>query len=171
MKVAKQKTAAFFNALDRGIEWFVALFIKNTARRQTVHEFIKFALIGIVNTFVDFGIYAYLTRHTSFFDYHKPTKYLANSISFMVATTFSFFANRTWTFGRRDRATVGEAARFYTTTLTGLLINNGILFILNHFFKVNDLVSKVFSTVFSTTWNFIFKKFWVFIPETERTDA
>jgi putative flippase GtrA len=162
-------TKKFFAGFDFHTEAFLSLFWKNKKTRDSVHQFIKFALIGFVNTFVDFGIYYLLTRHTSFFYYTKPTKYLANCISFLTATTMSFFANRAWTFGRRDRATLNEASRFYATTLSGLLINNGILFLLNHYFFVNDLVSKVFSTIFSTVWNFTFKKLWVFVPETDST--
>jgi putative flippase GtrA len=151
--------------IDDFLYSLISRFLHTDKSRQTGHEFVKFAILGVFNTMIDFGIYTLLTRHTAFFDYHKPTKYLANAISFLIATTFSFYANRTWTFGRTDKPSMGEAARFYTTTLSGLLINSGVLFIGNQIFSINDLLAKVFSTIFSTIWNFTFKKFWVFVPE------
>ena len=157
--------------LNRLISAMVGAVIRSPERRETAEQFMRFAIIGVANTCIDFGIYYLLTRHTSFFSAERPTRYLANVISFCTATTWSFFANRTWTFGRTDRPTFGEAARFYATTISGLAINSGVLYVCSQVFAVNDLVSKVFSTVFSTVWNFAFKKLWVFVPETEKEAA
>jgi len=148
---------------DTALVRVLATFIKTESSRETVRQFIKFALIGVVNTGIDFGIYVILTRFI-------PTAIpyvLASVISFVIATTFSFFANRTWTFLRTDKATVGEAARFYATTLSGLALNSGLLYVLVRFLGVNDLLSKVFATVVTIFWNFLFKKFYVFVPKKE----
>lgn len=163
------------NTIDQKIYTILALFLPAKQHREVSHQFVKFALIGAINTLIDFGIYATLTRHTAFFDYHGPTKYLANAISFVCGTTFSFFANRTWTFRQTNAPTPGEALRFYSTTLSGLLINSLILFLFIRWIGINDLVSKIFSTIFSTIWNFSLKRLWVFAPrdigEPVKTDA
>ncbi|MBX4198389.1 GtrA family protein [Candidatus Parcubacteria bacterium] len=132
--------------------------------KESLHQFIKFAIIGVFNTFVDFAIYYTLTRHTAFFDVATSMKYVANAISFIIATTFSFFANRWWTFERKDKATIGEAARFYSTTLSGLVLNIILLAVLIRVFSIHDLIAKVFATIVTVFWNFLFKKFWVFNP-------
>ncbi len=126
-----------------------------------------FAVIGVINTAIDFSIYILLTRHTRFFDYRTDWRYAANTISFLTATTFSFFVNRAWTFRRTAAPSWGEALRFYATTLSGLVINNGVLFLFSQIGGINDIVSKIFSTVFSMVWNFTFKKFWVFSEKTK----
>ena len=95
-----------------------------------------------MNTVIDFGIYYLLTRHTQLFDYRTPWKYAANSISFLTATTFSFWMNRTWTFRRGGRPTLAESLRFYATTLGGLLVNNSVLFVLNQFAGINPRRAK-----------------------------
>jgi putative flippase GtrA len=148
----------------RIVEWF----FEAPEKREAGRQFLTFAVIGVGNTIIDFGIYYLLTRHTAFFNYQTPWRYAANSISFLLATTFSFWMNRSWTFRRKGRPTLSESLRFYATTLGGLLVNNTILFALSSFVGINDLVSKVFGTVFSTVWNFVFKKLWVFTPETHR---
>lgn len=141
-------------------------FFKKEESVEAARQFLTFAVIGTMNTVIDFGIYYLLTRHTALFDYRTPWRYAANSISFLVATTFSFWMNRSWTFRRDTPPTLSESVRFYATTLGGLLVNNTILFFFSSFGGINDLVSKVFSTFFSTAWNFVFKKLWVFTPET-----
>ncbi len=155
------------NRLDGLFYRIATLLFKTPEKREGIRQFLTFAVIGGMNTVIDFGIYYLLTRHTQLFDYHTPWKYVANSISFLTATTFSFWMNRSWTFRRSGWPTVTEGLRFYTTTIGGLLVNNSILFFFNEFVGINDLISKVFSTLFSMIWNFFFKKFWVFTSATE----
>jgi putative flippase GtrA len=149
----------------------IALVVTSERTRESLHQFVKFALIGVVNTAVDFGIYYMLTRYTTFFDVATPMRYLANIISFLVATTFSFFANRLWTFGRKDKATVGEAARFYATTLSGLGLSTLLLFVLVSLIGIHDLVAKIFTTIVTIFWNFLLKKFYVFTPTVDQSAA
>ena len=160
--------STFQNALDKVFYRISRRFFMTEERIEAGRQFLTFAVIGVGNTIIDFGIYYMLTRHTAFFNYQTNWKYAANSISFLTATTFSFWMNRSWTFRRSGRPTTNEVLRFYATTLGGLLVNNFVLFILNGFVGINDLVAKVFSTVFSTVWNFSFKRLWVFTPETKK---
>lgn len=155
------------NIIDNYFYRLSARFFKSSEKIEAGRQFLTFAVIGIGNTIIDFGIYYVLTRHTEFFNYHTDWRYAANSISFLIATTFSFWANRSWTFRRKGWPTPMEALRFYTTTLGGLLVNNFVLFIFSSFIGINDLISKIFSTIFSTVWNFTFKKLWVFTPDTK----
>jgi putative flippase GtrA len=150
---------------DEVVLGFIAVVVKTPQKQEALHQFVKFALIGVVNTAIDFGIYYMLTRHTALFDVSTWHKYIANIISFCIATTFSFFANRVWTFGRKDKATVGEAARFYSTTLSGLVLNSLLLLLLVRVLGIYDLIAKVFSTFVTIFWNFFLKRFWVFTPE------
>lgn len=158
-------------AFDASLYKIAALFFRRTKNIETGRQFLTFAVIGVGNTIIDFGIYYLLTRYTIFFNYHTPGRYVANSISFLIATTFSFWMNRSWTFRRKDRPTLSESLRFYATTVGGLFVNNFFLFFLGDFIGINDLVAKAFSTVFSTIWNFVFKKLWVFTPVTDSEDV
>jgi putative flippase GtrA len=156
---------AFLRFIDSLTTRCIRLFVKSERLQQSLHQFVKFALIGIVNTAIDFSIYYVLTRYTAFFDVATPRKYIANVISFFVATTFSFYSNRTWTFEQKNKATLSEAARFYSTTSTGIILNSILLFILINMFGMYDLVAKVFSTIVTIFWNYFLKRFWVFAPQ------
>ena len=145
-----------------------SLFFRDEKKRTFAHQFMSFAIIGVGNTIIDFGIYTLLTRYTSVFSYHTSGKYFANVISFTIATTFSFYCNHTWTFRRTRRPPLAEIVMFYSTTMSGLVVNTGILFVLSSYFAVNDLIAKAFGTLFSMTWNFFLKKFWVFSKDEHR---
>ncbi len=152
-------------------------FIKSEKRRIALLQFINFAFIGVINTFIDFGIYTLLTRYTTFFHYSEESSafpwriILASILSFLVATTFSFFSNRTWTFKQKEKPTLGEAAKFYSTTSSGIVISSGLLYVLVHAFGMFDLYAKIFSTIVTIFWNFILKRFWVFTPAPETSVA
>jgi glycosyltransferase involved in cell wall biosynthesis len=61
----------------------------------THRQLVKYSIIGIINTFLDWGVYLGLTRIFAYFIQH----YLfAKGISFCVAVTNSYFWNRYWTF-------------------------------------------------------------------------
>jgi len=150
-------------SLDNTLFRCAGYITRTPAQQEALHQFSTFALIGIGNTIIDFAIYTLLTRHTEIFDYHTSGRYIGNVISFGVATTFSFYANRTWTFRRKQGPSTGETVRFYTTTISGLFWNTAILFALSSMVGINDLVAKLFATLFSMIWNFFFKKYWVFV--------
>ena len=153
-----------FRGIDKLIGRIASMIFRSEKNREMFRQFIKFSIIGVANTIIDFGIYTVMTRYIPFFDYRTSARYLANVVSFLTGTTFSFFANRTWTFEMDGRASIFEASRFYATTVSGLIVNSLILFLFAGLFGIHDLVSKVFSTIFSTIWNFSLKRLWVFAP-------
>ena len=154
-----------FQRID-GVLYRIASFaFRAEHRRRSGHQFLVFGMIGVVNTAIDFAVYTYLTRTTEIFNYHTNGKYLANVISFAVATTFSYFSNRSWTFRRKRRPSAGEAARFYAATLAGLAVNTGALFLFVTYGEANDLLAKLFATACSLVWNFFLNKTWVFPGE------
>ncbi len=144
--------------------YVISFVVTSEKKRESLHQFGKFALIGVVNTAIDFGVYYILTRYTAFFDVATSKKYIANVIAFIFAATCSFFANRMWTFNRTTSATVGEVTKFYSTTVMGLVLNSLLLALFIKVFALHDLVAKAVATVFVILWNFILQKLWVFTP-------
>ena len=66
-------------------------------------EFIKFSLVGMINTSVDFGVYIMLSRSIYLFSRHFL---IAKALSFIAATVCSFLLNRRWTFNKMDPVTL-----------------------------------------------------------------
>jgi putative flippase GtrA len=145
--------------LDGVILRMLSLVFKKEASLKAVHQFVKFALIGVVNTLIDFAIYFTLTRYTEFF---SQNIYVANTIAFVSAATFSYLANRSWAFTVEGKANVTEAVKFYGTAASGFLINMAIFIIGISVFGMFDLLAKVIATLVAILWNFFITKFWVF---------
>lgn len=130
-------------------------------------QILKFGIIGLVNTLIDFGLFNLLVTLTGIHNGWQVG--LLNVIAVITAMTNSFLLNRQWTFYDRDRNTGHSLLRFAVVSSIGILINSlvvagvalfasslpvSIYIILN--------VGKIIGALFSSTWNFIAYRNWVF---------
>jgi putative flippase GtrA len=149
---------SFLFLIDRVLVSLILLVFKDEGQQKAIHQFAKFCIIGVVNTLVDFGIYFLLTRFTGLRDYI----YVANTISFIIAATSSYYANRSWTFQIETKPEIREAAKFYGTAVSGFIINMATFFVCVSIFGWFDLFGKILATAVAIGWNFLVTKFWVF---------
>jgi len=84
-------------------------------------QFMKFILVGFLNTAVDFGILNLLM--VIFRVYAGWSFSLFKAISFSCAVTNSYFFNKFWTFQKRDKAKIQEFSRFLIISIIALLTN------------------------------------------------
>ena len=145
--------------------------------RKSVMQLIRFGLVGICNTAVDYGIFYILI---SFVHLHKG---VAQMIATAIAMCGSFLINRYWTFHKTGHSTAGEIVRFVLTNAVAMLVTivfthlfydilhaeravNNVLFILDISYVLEGnmavMFCKLLSNVFSVAVNFIGNKFWVF---------
>ena len=154
--------------------------LKRLAAAFDLKRFVKFGLIGVLNTLVDFGVFWLMTRLIG----DGPTvvllgtaivtgPYLANLVSYVVANIHSFLWNKFWTFERKDRITKREAVRYLVTSLGYVAISTACL---GAFMKVLGLpafaglfpadwvpmLAKVPTAVVTIFYNYLMNKFWVF---------
>lgn len=128
-------------------------------RFPVLKQFIKFGIVGVINTFIDFAIYFSLTRLFGFFQEH----YLfGNFIAFSCAATSSYFMNKHWTFRDKSKQISIQYIKFFLVCFVGLLLTELILFSLVHFVQIYDLLAKVAAVVVVMFWNFLINKFWTF---------
>ena len=127
---------------------------------------LRFAIVGGVNTALDFSI---LFTLTMLFNIPKE---LANFISTSVSFLFSFFANKKYTFKSTSKNLKRQFLLFTAVTLFGLwVIQTIIITAITPVFTnlgVNKpaalLISKLIATVASLIWNYtlysrvVFKK-------------
>lgn len=122
-------------------------------------EFIRFAIVGFINTALDFLVYTGLTRLVDFFAQYYL---VANLISFSLAATNSFIWNRNWTFKYKGKDIGRQYLKFFLVSIGGLLINEGVLFLLVSNFHFYDLFAKVIAVGVTLAWNFFVNRFWTF---------
>jgi putative flippase GtrA len=111
-------------------------------------KFLKFCIVGLSGTVVDFGT-TWLLKEKA-----KINKYIANSVGFTLAASSNYLLNRIWTFQSQNRHIGTEYITFILISVVGLGINNYCIFLLTEKMKLNFYVSKFIATVVITLWNF-----------------
>jgi putative flippase GtrA len=124
---------------------------------------LRFALVGGINTVIDFGILFSLV-------YLGLDKIPSNFVSTSVAFIFSFFANKTFTFKSKTGNAKREFILFIIVTLFGLwvlqpLVITAMSYLLTPLHVKEGallLISKLVATVVSLIWNYIMYSRFVF---------
>ncbi len=125
-------------------------------RRPGLRQFIKFAMVGVINTLTSVSFYLLLTRWVGW----DPL--IANAGAFVVAVTVSFILNKSWTFRDQHRAYARQYAKFFTVNLIGLGLSESIIYLLHHQLGLHDLVAFFMAVTIVVFWNFFANKFWTF---------
>lgn len=129
-----------------------------------LYKFLKFSVVGLIGIFIDYLI-TYLCKEK-----FKLSKYLSNSLGFILAATSNYFLNRIWTFESNNPQIIIEFSSFIIISIVGLLINNFLLYLLHektntgHWisnqFKLSDkldypfYINKFIAIIFTSLWNF-----------------
>lgn len=132
----------------------------------------KFVIVGIGNTFLDFGLMNVFSL--------LGLGFFANYLSTFIAMISSFYFNKKWTFnshGKSRKALRREIILFFVFTIIGIwLIQSPLMWLLefplHHVFAnfhplfsanfYTENFAKVFASVVSLTWNFFTYKRFVF---------
>ena len=125
---------------------------------QLTTEFIRFCIVGVLNTVIDLGLFALLTRLIGL----DPL--VAHTISFSTGAANSFLLNKYWTFGisGRGREMATQASKFAVITALVFLIHAGLLFLLHKQFGWYDLLVKVLAIGVGVGVGFVGNKWWAF---------
>lgn len=118
-------------------------------------EFIRFGLVGVINTVIDFVFFVLLYRVADL----DPL--LANGIAFLVAVTNSYLLNHRWTFRRPGSALSFAAyARFVVVNTGGLLIGTLAILLLGELMLLE--FAKLIAAGLTLLWNYTSSKLFVF---------
>ena len=117
-------------------------------------QFLKFGLIGILNTAITVIIYQLLIHF-------KINHFVANTAGYLLGTVNSYFFNNYWVFRAKDKSKE-VLSKFILVNFITLFISNLLLFILvDKFFYRKDLV-QIFVIPITMVFNFTLNKFWTF---------
>ncbi|MCR4279931.1 MAG: GtrA family protein [Candidatus Komeilibacteria bacterium] len=128
---------------------------------QVFWQGVRFAVVGLFNTILDYAIYIGLTRFTVYFAEHWL---LANIISFAFGVTSSYFLNRHFTFSDTDtKRSFRQFSQYILVMVMGsFVIVQGIFYVAVSTFEVYDLVAKALGILFGFVWNFVVARRWIF---------
>jgi putative flippase GtrA len=143
--------------------WLCALIAKAW---KAFYQFGQFAAVGTLNSFIDIGVFNLETFLYGTSAISTPLFALFKAISFLCATTNSFFWNRNWTFGSKDKVNAGEVTGFYTIALIGWGANVAVATLVKAIGPETklwvDIVSPLVGILVTFIWNFIGYKYFVF---------
>lgn len=92
----------------------------------------------------------------------KWHKYVSNSLGFITGVSFNYTFNRIWTFQSTDPQIGLEYMKFATIGIIGLILVNGIIYLLHTRLRLHFFWSKVAAMVVFMCWNFSANYFYTF---------
>ncbi len=141
---------------------------RRKARGRTSWQFVRFGLVGCVNTTIDLLVLNCLL-------WLWPTQnigrlLLFNTIAYAFGAFNSFALNRYWTFQRTGRPNTREVARFVLTTLAAIACNDLILWAMSRILHPAHLspalwtnTSKVTAIGGTILVSYLGMRLWVFV--------
>lgn len=120
-----------------------------------IGKFIKFGLVGVLNTLINWIIFAVLNFVGVYY-------IIANVIAYVIATINSYTWNSRWVFKYNGKDQKETTTKFIVLNLVGLALNTIILYLLVDLIGLNKLISLVITTVIVMVINYIVNKIWVF---------
>ncbi|WP_457972142.1 GtrA family protein [Arthrobacter sp. D1-17] len=148
------------NTLSDRIRGLASLFWREVA---------KFGAVGGVAFVIDSAVFIWL-----FTGPMHGSEVWAKAIATVVASIFSWIANRFWTFRHRKQANVlREALLFAVMNFVGLLIASGCVWVAKYILGLTDkpslfIAGSVVGLVLGTIFRFFAYRFWVFNEELDQ---
>ena len=119
-------------------------------------KFIKFGIVGFSGLIVDFGLTWWSKEKLNL------SKYLSNTIGFIVAATSNYYLNRLWTFASQDPEILLQYSKFFIVSLIGLGLNTLFLYGLHEHLKWNFYLAKLLAIGGVVIWNFTANYYFTF---------
>lgn len=123
---------------------------------EAFRQFVKFAMIGGLNTAVHYLIFLVLFRFVGIY-------YIAASaIGYCAGITNSYFFNRRWTFRSEETRQGGEFGKFTLVNVASVAVNLWVLQYCVGQLMMRPEFGQIGAIGFSMVTNFIGNKFWTF---------
>ncbi|PEJ57795.1 sugar translocase [Bacillus sp. AFS002410] len=119
--------------------------------------FVKFGIVGLINTGVDFIVFTLLIYAVTNIPY-----LVAQMISYSCGIVNSYLLNKRWTFKAKNQSSVQEKTRFVIVNVITLLLTLLILKVCSEWFGLSVLASKLMATCISVLMNYVGSRYWVF---------
>lgn len=138
------------------------------AQEQAFMQFVKFALVGVTNTFMSTFInWGTLWILDSIGGFEGVDKYIGNTVAFILSVLWSYMLNSKLVFKEKES---GEKRVWWKTLLktyaayafTGLGLSNVVSYVCVDVLNINKYIAPLINLVLSVPINYVLNKFWAF---------
>lgn len=137
--------------------------VKNNGKiKNTIIQFIKFGMVGAINTILSYAItnmgYYILNLHEQ----------VCNLIAFVITVFISFMLNNKFVFKKEDenkekRSFWESLIKVYISySITGLFLTALLLFVEESMLGIPHYIATLMNLIITIPLNFILNKFWAF---------
>lgn len=118
--------------------------------------FVKFFSVGVAATLIHSIVYViglYLA---------SVSAQLANLLGYLFAVTFSYYAQKNWTFEVKEKTTLMSFLRFFSASLIGFMLNAFWVFLVVTLLNMHPFYALFGIGVLTPMVTFVLLKLWVF---------
>lgn len=126
------------------------------AAYKVLQEFLRFILVGIVNTLCNYTSFVLL--YTTF----NVNYLISGAIGFLIGAYIGFTLNQRWTFKGRLLEKKLQLPRYLYTQLFCLLLHMVTQVSVINLCGISEYMSQLFGIIITTFINFTLIRFWVF---------
>ena len=123
---------------------------------QLSHQFIKFIVVGVVCTAVNYGVFYALLAIS---DTHYQ---ICSAAGFIVGLAVGYPLNKAWTYQHHGKTTMGLSVNYLAVYFGSLVLGQIMLYLLVDQARLNVLLANILVIGMTTCTNFIGTKFLVF---------
>ena len=122
-------------------------------------QFIKFGIVGAVNTFLSYGI-----TNLGYYAFHFHEQ-ICNLIAFIITVFISYILNSKFVFNENNqyRNFIKSLLKVYVAySITGLFLTGILLYIEESIFEIPHYIASLVNLLITIPVNFVLNKFWAY---------
>ena len=153
----------------------------NEEVKKTFWQMVKFAIVGVLNTLVDFAVFQTLNLTLGWV-------YAAQVLGYTFGVINSYLWNSNWTFREQRTRSAKEMILFLLVNVASLGVSLGMMWLLREVFGVTnewvaqwmptalagfikgDTIAKLIATVFAIAVNYLGNRLFVFKKKTDAAE-
>ena len=120
-------------------------------------KIVRYAVVGVIGTIIHFGILTLLVER------FRGEPVTSSTIGFIITVIVSYLLNHRWTF-RSDRGHGSALPRYVIVSVTGMVLNSGIMYLTVHVFGLYYILGQCLVVVVVPITNFALNYRWSFRP-------
>ena len=125
-------------------------------KEELLIQIINFLIVGGIATLIDWLLYFIL------YNYVKLSPLLANIISYSISTLYSYIISVKFVFNvNKNNSKKKNFIIFVTLSIIGLLLSEGLIYLMVNVFDLHKMLAKVISTIIVMFFNFVSKKYFL----------